>query len=254
LNSADDTCGTAGLACVDCASNNQACVNYKCETPAGPCANKKSLDACVTPLNETGVCVAGKCCTSCYYTVGGSPVCATTLTDARCGKDGGACEACEAFESCKTGIGSCIVDPEAKFILRLDRGFLEDTGKKWDTSLGTTPEPDPYAGLDWGVPNCASSSLDTCSGKVNNTFSPVWSYDFGTYKASKLQSPFCFYLFDADAFTACFIPYEVMGKCEINVSQADLRAGEITITDCPSPGDSVDYVKSIRLEIIHVTK
>ncbi|MBW2733881.1 MAG: hypothetical protein JRH20_15950, partial [Deltaproteobacteria bacterium] len=71
INDSDDTCGTGGVSCDDCTQSRLFCVDYLCASSSGPCAGKESLDACQRANGDPGVCVAGECCSGCYYSEGG---------------------------------------------------------------------------------------------------------------------------------------------------------------------------------------
>ena len=80
---ADDQCGSGGIACFDCTTSDRDCVGgTSCQ--------------CI----QNGQC--GGCCEG--------NTCHDPVTDEFCGKDGSACDDCtdgSPIESCNSGLGQC---------------------------------------------------------------------------------------------------------------------------------------------------
>ena len=220
------------------------------ELPAGPCAGKAEFDSC-SDGGKTGKCVGGSCCTGCYYYDTGTPKCQVTPDKAKCGKDGGSCSTCKAFEFCDSAVGSCDTDPGANFKLIAKRaGIIDDPTKTWDT-VGSAP-PDPYLGLVWGTTSCSVLSLSKCTGSVSNDFTPDWSFDMGTFAASKLLGKHCIYVIDSDGPFACAPPFETIGECQIDFDKLSFRYGYEYVWSCPNVADAKNYVSFVRFELVHV--
>jgi hypothetical protein len=253
-NSLDGSCGIGGIACVDCKATSQECnaSTYKCETPqqTGPCAGKSDLDAC-TDGGKTGKCISGSCCTGCYYSSSGSLTCQASPNDTRCGKNGGSCSACKAYQNCDATAGSCKLDPNANFKFIAEKASMLDIpGKTWDTNPLSNPEPDPYFGVKWGS-TCSVYNLSKCSGSQKDTFKPQWDYDMGTFKASALLGEHCFFVIDNDG-VACVGPFETMAQCKATITETDIQNGFKYIFGCPHPSDGKDYTVFILLDFQHV--
>ncbi|MCK5795806.1 MAG: hypothetical protein KAI47_01380, partial [Deltaproteobacteria bacterium] len=245
-NTWDDTCGKGGEACVDCTKTSKVCENYLCETPTatGPCAGKKELDAC-TDGSHTGKCIAGACCTGCYYADGGTMKCQTIPNDAHCGKMGGSCTACKPYQACQGISGTCVLDMAAKFKLEASRAEIKnDPNKTWDI-IGSAP-PDPYLGFVLSPTPCSSTTVDKCTGKDDNTYNPVWNFNIGTYTAAELVGDHCVSIFDADGLSACSLPFETIGRCTVSFADYNLDWGYSWTFSCPNPNDSKNYVTGIR--------
>lgn len=250
INDGDDTCGNGGASCVDCTQSGLSCVDYQCTTSSGPCAGLAPLDDCQGAGGDWGVCVAGECCTGCYYSDGGTTRCQAAPTDARCGVWGTSCSACDPFESCDGDVGFCDIRPDARFELILDRGTIEQVaGKEWDSLIGD-PEPDVFVALDWSS-SCSALSPDECSASVSNSYEPVWDQSFGIFTADTLMSEFCVLVLDTDGIACAPSPFETIGRCTLKLGWFDFYFGNVTLDSCANPNDGVDYVSSLRFKLIY---
>lgn len=248
----DDTCGKNGQVCVDCEITNKVCTNYVCQVPTttGPCAGKNELDSCVDG-GYTGKCIAGVCCTGCYYADAGSVKCQKIPNDAHCGKMGGSCAACKPYQACQGISGACVLDLAAKFKLEATRAdIFNDPNKKWDSEASTAP--DPFLGILFNVASCASTVVDKCTGKVSDTYHPVWSFDLGTYTAAHLLGEHCVSVSDVDGPIPCASPSEVIGRCMVAIPQAALEAGVEWVMTCTNPDDFKNYITGIRFGFTYV--
>lgn len=248
-NTFSSTCGTGGIACVDCTASSKVCTNYLCELPTGPCAGKQDLDTC-TDGSKTGKCVANTCCTGCYYYDAGTLKCSATPTKAHCGKDAASCTSCKGWEFCDPTPATCEPDPAAKFeLIGWKAELIDDPAKKWDSIGGA--EPDPYLGLVWKPTNCSSNSLDKCSGHISNTFLPIWSYSLGIKTVAELLGDHCVWVLDSDSITACLPPYEKIGECKLTIDKDSFRQGWEDLYSCPNPNDSKNYVDYLAFDLIY---
>lgn len=117
----NDACGKSGSACSKCSSESMVCdlATSTCKIQTqGPCDNKPDK----TPCTENGI--NGKCwydlttakyicCTGCYdsdlVVNSTKPKCYTSISDLICGKEGSACDNCNAKSAaCDLTTGTCL--------------------------------------------------------------------------------------------------------------------------------------------------
>jgi hypothetical protein len=170
-------------------------------------------------------------------------VCKGGTTSAECGSGGASCAKCQAFESCSTG--ACHVNPSSNWKVKVV-GATISQAKQWD---GTGDLPDAYFGIDWG--GCSVWTLDACSSWQKDTYTPTWNQEMATTSASTLMSPWCAFVIDGDSLTACMLPFQTIGQCNVTVTEADLKAGSKTLSACTCPDDNINYVSNLTLQFTY---
>lgn len=243
---ATSACGTAGGACSKCTSA-EICLNGVCAGSGGCSAatcngccdgtkcekgdqdatcgqGGKTCQACKSSESCTsGVCVDTSACSpsSCNGCCSGSQ-CLSGLSATACGSAGGPCQTCVSGQLCTSG--ACKLDPNSQWGVVIGSATIS-TSKSWDTAVYT--EPDPYVELIVGSTKGTTTVL-------NNTYNPKWDeYLFTTSASSITQYGMTVTIYDDDVWP---LVDEVIGACQVTVSDSVLASGGGVLSGCGSSG------------------
>lgn len=196
----------AGTDTADCGQGGQTC--KACNTG----------ESCVQSVCvNTSQCGPGSCNGCCQ----GSQ-CLSGLSTTACGTGGDPCQICSSKALCTSG--SCSLDPLSKWGIVMQDASI-DTSKNWDTLVYTAP--DPYVKVTVGT-------LSGTTTPINDTYTPKWDeYLFSATAASITGSGLSVEIYDDDWPTAD----ELMGACNVTVSDTALMAGGGYISSCGADGN-----------------
>jgi hypothetical protein len=243
---AQDACGTGGLACVACPSDqlciegecglgtcdantcpNGCCDGNTCEpgntdeacgTGGAACAVCTDPDHCVSQACGTAPCSTSTC-TGCCDTQG---VCQTGDTREACGTGGKACKVCQGSNSCVNG--NCAWDPQAEWKVTVVSATISPA-KIWDQgALPGFVEPDVFIEV-----SCAGKSGKT--GTTDNTYSPAFNDEVITATAQQLGVGVNVQVYDEDPIP----PDQMMGSCNTAFAKVNLEQGSFTVFNCGGP-------------------
>lgn len=199
-----DLCGDGGAACGTCPASASSCTQGTCVVDQ-PC-----LDVCTNG-----------CCTASGQCIPYSDQSATT-----CGGGAGPelCGGCFTGEACVSG--ACLADQAWKVtVVSATIAQKDANGNNWDSSLGSSPPPDPYVGIALGD----DTLLDGFSPKIDNTYTPTWNHSFGNYlQGDLLNQGLIVELRDSDGAGV----FERIGSCYVTITQAHFTAGSVTKATC----------------------
>lgn len=171
-----------------------------------------NLINCIQP------CGAATCAGCCL-----NGACQAGVANSACGKGGGACLVCGAGESCDAQ-QRCGIDPNTMWKVQPSQFVVRTTdsgGAAWDVGGGA---PDPYASI--ACP--ATSMMRVATATANDAFMGTWTTGSCTMKASDLLSlGFNIGVYDEDVADDDVIA----GAGTITVTEAHLRAGQITLSN-----------------------
>jgi len=133
------------------------------------------------------------------------------------------------------GVTVAALNPASGWNLELVSATISQA-KVWDPELGAADQPpDPFVGLQM---DCSVPVVTDCSAPLTNTFAPVWSLTTGPHKAHELRGPFCIVVVDQDTGLGCYVgPNELIAKCQVSITDADLLAGSLVIGSCADVTD-----------------
>lgn len=246
---AQDACGTGGLACVPCLTD-QLCVEGECglgTCDVNTCANGCCDGNKCEPGNTNAACgTGGTACTVCTdpdqcvnQACGTSPCSQSTCTgccdsqgtcqkgDTRqeCGTNGKVCKSCPGSLSCVNG--NCAWDPQAKWKVTVVSATIQPPpmGKIWDQgALPGFVEPDVYIEV-----SCAGINGKT--GTKDNTYTPAFNDEVITATAQQLGGGVNIQVYDEDPIP----PNELMGVCNSSFAKVNLEQGSFTVFNCGTP-------------------
>lgn len=248
-------CGTGNAACMACPAGqgcqDGACVAVDCNAstcPGGCCtANGQCVqaaeqglsacgnggEACEVCDNDALSCTSGTCvidqacldfCTDGCCTEQGQCILYADQDPTTCGLTG-QCSACTGDDSCVDG--TCGPDQAWKITVKSAIiSALDENGAEWDT-FGNA-DPDPY------VAGALTDDIvvDWKTATINNTFTPNWDEEVGSYLESDLLAQGLeFNVNDEDGFVA----FEIMGNCIMTITMGDLNSGSKTLANCGGP-------------------
>jgi hypothetical protein len=188
----DEACGTGGVACQACTSNQSCSTDFECEN-----------------LEDTGECNASNCsgCCAGNLCLGGS-------ADDSCGSAGEQCLSCGDNGVCESS-GQCALDPLARFDIDVLRGTVPSInlgGGGWDTG---TNKPDAYVRMR---KNDDSFNARTMSQK--DTLTPSWQANIRHQaRPERMLGSYQVEILDSDGNAD-----DSMGSCPLEITTEQLLA------------------------------
>jgi len=216
---------------VDCSASGKTC-----DSTTGAC--KGGGPTTCSPSNCSSGCCKNNKCESGY-------------SSSACGKGGATCKTCKAWETCLSN--GCTLSALSKFQITAVSATINKT-KTWDwLAVGSYRNPDPFIGFKMGSSGCSGYYIN-CSKTMANTYTPTWNHNLGSFSGTYLKYP-CLTIRDEDSTTSgisCPTGYDIMGQCSLTITNADIAAGQKTITNCSNPSDGKTYVTSVTIGIKHL--